>query len=125
MPSLILGRQVARALARSINRAAIGKGLLELGDAVECMDGARACGGRGRVGCAFPVNGERGIAEDGREVLDGVDVEGEDAIEAALADVGEGLERLPIQKRQFFLRGRGWRGFGLGIRRCGEGKGSA
>lgn len=96
---------MTRALARSINRAAIGESLLEFGNAVECMDRAGACSGR-RIGCAFPVNGERSVAEGGGEVLDGVNVEKKDAVEAALADVGEGLERLPIPKRRFLSRGR-------------------
>lgn len=115
---------MARTLAPSINRAAIGERLLKFSNAIECTDGARACSRR-RIGCAFPVNGERGVAEGRGEVFDGVDVEREDAVEAALADVSKGLERLPIPKRRFFLRGRARCGFELGLKRCGEGKGSA
>lgn len=53
-----------------------------------------------RGGIASPVDAQPGVVEDGREALHRVDLQGESAIEPAVADVGERPERLPVPDRR-------------------------
>lgn len=109
MPRLVL-RGAGRPGAGSVDGAAVVEHLLELGGGAEDADGAGGGGGAGGVGRALPADDEGGAGEGLGEAVDGVDVEGEAAVEAAAADVGEGSQGPPALPERSLLGGGGRRG---------------
>lgn len=130
MPSLVLSRP-SGAGAGALHGASVGQRLLELDDSGDDAGGAGGNRIRGRIRGAAPVHNERNAGKGSGEALDGVDVKGEAAVEAALPrDLGKRLlYRVPSPQRRCFLlllalRGRR-RGRHGGGRRGGFGLGTS
>lgn len=130
MPSLVLSSP-SGAGAGALHGAPVGQRLLELDDSGDDAGGAGGSRIRGRIRGATPVHDQRNAGKGSGEALDGVDVKGEAAVEAALArDLGKRLlYRVPSPQRRSFLlllalRGRR-RGRHGGGRRGGFGLGTS
>lgn len=107
MAGLVLGGAFRPAAAGPVDGAGAGEDLVEVGGAGGGAGGSGGEGGGQGVGGAAPRHREGGGGEGRGEVGDGVDVEREAAVEAAVgAELGgEGLDRVEIRPERLLLYG--------------------